>query len=126
MLAGLVKGGVRLADPESKRSIQPDYAQNEPRSIKPEYLVVVGICTHLGCTPTPYLQLGDPAVGPAWPGGFWCPCHGSRFDLAARVFANMPAPTNLTVPPHRYVADARIRIGEEPAWRRSWQHSGRS
>ena len=115
MLATLAKDEARLADPESKQSIQPAYARNEARSIKPEYLVVVGICTHLGCSPTPRFQPGDPGMGADWPGGFLCPCHGSRFDLSGRVYANMPAPTNLTVPPYKYLSDTRILIGEDTA-----------
>ncbi len=115
MLAGLAEDGAKLADPASKNSIQPAYARNAWRSIKPEYLVVVGICTHLGCVPTPRFEPGDPGLGRDWPGGFQCPCHGSRFDLAARVYANMPAPTNLTVPPYKYLSGTRIVIGEDTA-----------
>lgn len=115
MLASLARIEARLADPNSERSIQPDYVTGDARAIKPEYLVVIGICTHLGCTPTPFLQPGDPAMGPAWPGGFLCPCHGSRFDLSARVFANMPAPTNLSVPSHKYLSETLVRVGEDTA-----------
>ncbi len=113
MLASLAKTKAQLADPESARSVQPVYAKNEDRSAKPEYLVVVGICTHLGCVPTPKFQPGDASMGGDWPGGFLCPCHGSRFDFAGRVYANMPAPDNLPVPPHKFASDTRIVIGEE-------------
>ncbi|MBC7779685.1 MAG: ubiquinol-cytochrome c reductase iron-sulfur subunit [Proteobacteria bacterium] len=108
MLATLdnIKG--RLADPDSKSPQQPSYAQNATRSIRPDLLVLVGICTHLGCSPTDRLQ---PASD--WVGGFYCPCHGSIFDLAGRVFSGMPAPTNLVVPPYMFVNDNRLRIGED-------------
>lgn len=115
MLATLAAVAPRLTDPESKRSIQPEYARNTTRSIKPEILVVIGICTHLGCTPTPRLEAGAGGMGPDWPGGFLCPCHGSRFDSAGRVYRNMPAPTNLSVPPHKYLSDTRILIGADAA-----------
>ncbi|MCP5153905.1 MAG: ubiquinol-cytochrome c reductase iron-sulfur subunit [Ectothiorhodospiraceae bacterium] len=101
-----------LRDPKSEEDQQPSYATNEYRSIKPEVLVLVGLCTHLGCSPT-YLKAGDPQLGAEWKGGFFCPCHGSRFDLAGRVFAGVPAPTNLVVPPHKYLSDTRILIGED-------------
>ncbi len=109
-------GPAVLADPQSKvESQQPKYAQNLTRSIKPEILVLVGICTHLGCSPDKRLTPGVASgLGPDWPGGFFCPCHGSKFDLAGRVFRNVPAPTNLVVPPHTYLADTRILIGEDP------------
>ncbi len=113
MLESLNNDTGKLADPGSQRSIQPPFAKNEDRSLKPEILVVVGICTHLGCSPTPHLQAGDPGMGADWGGGFLCPCHGSKFDLAGRVFANMPAPDNLTVPPYKFVSDTKILIGEE-------------
>ncbi len=103
-----------LADPASKRSDQPDYARNTHRSIKPELLVAVGICTHLGCSPAGVAKdSGNPSVPAGWPGGFLCPCHGSTFDLAGRVFANKPAPTNLEIPPHFYLDDNRLLIGED-------------
>lgn len=108
MLATLDAVKARLADPDSKAPQQPDYAKNPTRSIKPEMLVLVGICTHLGCSPTDRLQ---PTEG--WSGGFYCPCHGSVFDLAGRVFAGMPAPTNLVVPPYKYLNDTRLRIGDD-------------
>ena len=113
MLATLSKDTAQLADPNSLRSVQPPYATNEVRSEKPEYLVVVGICTHLGCSPTSKFQPGDPSMGADWMGGFLCPCHGSKFDLAGRVFANMPAPDNLPVPPYKFLTDTSIVIGED-------------
>jgi ubiquinol-cytochrome c reductase iron-sulfur subunit len=108
MLAGLEKVKDRVADPDSKAPQQPAYAQNAARSIKPEVLVLVGICTHLGCSPTDKLQPADD-----WMGGFVCPCHGSMFDLAGRVYKGMPAPTNLVVPPYQFLTDTRLRIGED-------------
>ncbi|MFT3801973.1 MAG: ubiquinol-cytochrome c reductase iron-sulfur subunit [Burkholderiaceae bacterium] len=116
MLETLKKTDSEVADPNSVRTAfpTPKYAQNEWRSIKPEYLIVIGICTHLGCSPTEKLQPGpQPSLPDNWEGGFLCPCHGSTFDLAARVFKNKPAPDNLEVPPHMYLSDSRIRIGEE-------------
>lgn len=107
-----------VVDPDSKvKTQQPDYlnADKKLRSIKPEILVVVGICTHLGCSPTKKLAAGSGEGMPEdWKGGFYCPCHGSRFDLSGRVFKNVPAPKNLVVPPHRYVNAGRIIIGEDP------------
>jgi ubiquinol-cytochrome c reductase iron-sulfur subunit len=104
-----------LADPASKiTDQQPAYAANVARSIKPEVLVLVGICTHLGCSPQQKIQIGPASgLGDDWPGGFFCPCHGSKFDLAGRVYKNVPAPTNLPVPPHTFVTDTRIIIGED-------------
>jgi len=102
-----------LRDPNSEVLQQPAYAKNWHRSIKPEYLIVVGICTHLGCVPR-YEPQPDGAVGPNWPGGYFCPCHGSRYDLSARVFTGVPAPYNLPVPPHRFVGESNVRIGENP------------
>jgi ubiquinol-cytochrome c reductase iron-sulfur subunit len=113
MLSTLGKDVARLADPESKRSEQPDYARNEARSLKPELMVMVGICTHLGCSPTSKLTPGDASMGADWPGGFFCPCHGSKFDLAGRVYANMPAPDNLPVPKYKYLSDTKILIGDD-------------
>ena len=81
---------------------------------RPEYLVVVPVCTHLGCVPTFRPDVAPPDLGPDWPGGYFCPCHGSRFDLAARVYRNVPAPTNLVVPPHRYLGETAVRIGQDP------------
>lgn len=102
-----------LADPQSEKPQQPSYAQNIPRAIKDEYLVVVGICTHLGCAPTYRPEIGAADLGKDWNGGFFCPCHGSKFDLAGRVYAGVPAPTNLEVPPHQYLSDTKILIGED-------------
>jgi len=116
MLASLKKTDSEVADPQSKRTafpIQQD-AHNEWRSIKPEILVLVGICTHLGCSPTDKLQPGPQASLPDdWQGGFLCPCHGSTFDLAGRVFKNKPAPDNLEVPPYKFLSASRLLIGEE-------------
>jgi ubiquinol-cytochrome c reductase iron-sulfur subunit len=116
-VASLPKHDEELADPQSKRKpdeLTPAYARNEARSIKPEYLVVVGICTHLGCSPGDKFTPGpQPSLPDDWPGGFLCPCHGSTFDLAGRVFKNKPAPDNLEVPPHMYLSDTRLLIGED-------------
>lgn len=114
MLDSLGKVADKVSDSQSKRPMQPDYARNEARSIKPEYLILVGICTHLGCSPTDKLKSGaESGIDASWPGGFLCPCHGSIFDLAGRVYKNMPAPDNLEVPPHMYLSDTRILIGED-------------
>ena len=102
-----------LSDPESLESIQPPYAQNEFRSIKPELLVTVGICTHLGCSPTYRPDAGAADLGADWEGGFFCPCHGSKFDLAGRVYKGVPAPTNLVIPPHSYLSETELLIGED-------------
>jgi ubiquinol-cytochrome c reductase iron-sulfur subunit len=102
-----------LRDPDSLEPQQPDYAQNEYRSIKPEYLVLIGICTHLGCSPTYRPDIAPADLGKDWKGGFFCPCHGSRFDLAGRVFKGVPAPLNLVVPPYRYLSETEILIGDE-------------
>lgn len=114
MLDLLGKHDDRLTDPKSEGSIQPEYCKNPYRSIKPELMVAVGICTHLGCSPSDKLKPeSDNETGPNWPGGFYCPCHGSRFDLATRVFNGSPAPTNLVVPPHKYLSPTLIRIGDD-------------
>ena len=115
MLGMLAKHDDQLADPKSEMPQQPDYCKNTNRSIKPEFLVAVGICTHLGCSPTYRKEVGAADLGADWPGGFFCPCHGSRFDLAARVFKRVPAPTNLVIPPHQYLSDAKLLIGVDPA-----------
>lgn len=113
-LDALKKAEPDLADPASEKNKQPDYARNETRSIKPEILVAVGICTHLGCSPTEKFKTGaESGIGPDWPGGFLCPCHGSTFDLAGRVYKGKPAPDNLEIPPHMYLGDSRIVIGED-------------
>lgn len=111
MLDMLPKHDAQLVDPKSDMPQQPDYCKNPTRSLKPALLVAVGICTHLGCSPTYRKEVGAADLGADWPGGFFCPCHGSRFDLAARVFKGAPAPTNLVVPPHQYVSDAKLLIG---------------
>ncbi|RDE51391.1 MAG: ubiquinol-cytochrome c reductase iron-sulfur subunit [Candidatus Accumulibacter meliphilus] len=113
MLETLPELNDQMADPNSEKDMQPEYCKNETRSIKPEYMVVVGICTHLGCSPSAKFKHG-PADGMAadWLGGFLCPCHGSHFDFAGRVYKSQPAPTNLEVPPHMYLSDTRILIGE--------------
>jgi ubiquinol-cytochrome c reductase iron-sulfur subunit len=114
MLDTLPKLDDQVSDPESKKPMQPPYATNEHRSIKPEVLVVVGICTHLGCSPTDKFKTGaESGIDPNWPGGFLCPCHGSTFDLAGRVYKSKPAPDNLEVPPHKYLADTKILIGDD-------------
>jgi ubiquinol-cytochrome c reductase iron-sulfur subunit len=116
-LALLPKNDPALADPKSERKpseLTPPYARNEGRSIKPEFLVVVGICTHLGCSPSDKFQPGPQASLPdTWSGGFLCPCHGSTFDMAGRVYKNKPAPDNLEVPPYMYLSDTRLLIGDD-------------
>jgi ubiquinol-cytochrome c reductase iron-sulfur subunit len=114
MLATLRADTALLRDPESEdEAQQPGYAQNEHRSIRPEVLVVEGVCTHFGCAPAPRFEVGPADLGADWPGGFFCPCHGSKFDLAGRVFSGVPAPSNLLVPPHRYLNDTTILIGSD-------------
>jgi ubiquinol-cytochrome c reductase iron-sulfur subunit len=114
MLATLGNHDAELVDPRSEQDQQPFYAKNVTRAVRPEFLVLVAICTHLGCVPTFRPEVGAPDLGPNWPGGFYCPCHGSRFDLAGRVFRNVPAPRNLEVPPHTYVSDTKLVVGQEP------------
>ncbi len=105
----------QLADPNSDVvSQQKSYARNNTRSIKPEIAVIIGICTHLACSPTYRPEIAPPDLGSTWKGGFYCPCHGSRFDLAGRVYKGAPAPTNLAIPPYRYLNDNLIRIGVDP------------
>ena len=113
MLAGLKNVVPQLRDPDSKESDQPEFARNEARALKPEYLVLVGVCTHLGCAPLDKFAPGDVTVSSDWPGGFFCPCHGSKFDMSGRVFSGVPAPTNLPVPPYEFASDTRIVIGAE-------------
>ncbi|MFZ4538831.1 ubiquinol-cytochrome c reductase iron-sulfur subunit [Propionivibrio sp.] len=114
MLDSLPKLDDAVADPKSEVKQQPDYCKNETRSIKPNLLVAVGICTHLGCSPSTKFKKGtEEGMGADWLGGFLCPCHGSNFDFAGRVFKSKPAPTNLEVPPHMYLTDTRILIGED-------------
>ncbi|MDH3420191.1 MAG: ubiquinol-cytochrome c reductase iron-sulfur subunit [Gammaproteobacteria bacterium] len=102
-----------LADPGSEVSLQPDFAANEHRSLRPEILVVEGVCTHLGCAPIPRFEVAPADLGADWVGGFYCPCHGSKFDLSGRVFSGVPAPTNLTVPPYSFLSDGTLLIGSE-------------
>src|SRR3954466_13349162 len=113
MLSTLKADDDRVADPKSTRSTQPQYAKNEFRSIKPEYLVLVGICTHPGCSPVDRLKAEPEPFASDWHGGFYCPCHGSLFDLAGRVYKNKPAPDNLAVPPYKFVSDTTLIIGED-------------
>ncbi|MBA4741641.1 MAG: ubiquinol-cytochrome c reductase iron-sulfur subunit [Azoarcus sp.] len=116
MVASLESTDEKVSDPESEKPMQPPYAQNRHRSIKEEFLVTVGICTHLGCSPTEKFKMGaESDMGADWTGGFLCPCHGSLFDLAGRVYASMPAPDNLEVPPHMYLSDTTILVGEDEA-----------
>ena len=114
LLDSLEKLEDKLRDPQSDDSDQPDYAKNLPRSIKPEILVMVGICTHLGCSPTfrPDVAAAD-LGGAEWLGGFFCPCHGSKFDISGRVYKGVPAPTNLEVPPYQFLSDSQILVGED-------------
>ena len=115
MLDGLTKHDAVLADPESKDAEQPAYVKGPTRSIKPEILIATGVCTHLGCSPTLKKEIGAASdMGADWPGGYYCPCHNSRFDLSARVFKGSPAPKNLAIPPHHYANnDAVVVIGED-------------
>lgn len=103
-----------LRDPHSEVSEQPEYCENEVRAIKEEFLVVVGVCTHLGCAPLYRPAVSSPDMAEGWKGGFFCPCHGSSFDLAGRVFQGVPAPTNLVIPPYHYLSSTVIRVGENP------------
>ena len=111
-LADLKKVEGDLRDPESKESTQPDFAKNEYRSIKPDYLILVGICTHLGCSPTYRPEVAPADLGQSFRGGFFCPCHGSTYDMAGRVYKGVPAPINLEVPPYKYIGDNVVVIGE--------------
>jgi ubiquinol-cytochrome c reductase iron-sulfur subunit len=113
MLDSLKAAAPRLSDPESKSSEQPDYAKNEYRSQKPDIMVMEGVCTHLGCSPQLKGAEAKAEMGADWSGGFYCPCHGSKFDLAGRVFRGAPAPTNLKVPPYEFVSDGTLVIGAE-------------
>jgi ubiquinol-cytochrome c reductase iron-sulfur subunit len=113
MLELLAKHDGDLADPTSSIPQQPEYCNNATRSIKPEVLVVLGVCTHLGCSPTFRPEVSPADLGSNWAGGWFCPCHGSRFDLAARVFKGVPAPTNLIIPPHQYLSETRLLIGDD-------------
>lgn len=116
MLDTITRNDDLVSDPKSERKkdeLTPPYARNEFRSIKPDVLVVVGICTHLGCSPQDKFKAGAEPFDSNWQGGFYCPCHGSLFDLAGRVYKNKPAPDNLKVPPHAYLSDTRIVVGED-------------
>jgi ubiquinol-cytochrome c reductase iron-sulfur subunit len=113
MLANLPKLDSKLTDPKSLGSDQPEYCNNAARSIKPEIWVALGVCTHLGCSPTFRPDLAPADLGPEWLGGFYCPCHGSKFDLAGRVYSGVPAPKNLDIPPHKYITEARLLIGDD-------------
>lgn len=115
MLAAMDELGSVLRDPQSDElTQQPRYAKNPYRSIKPEYMVMVGICTHLGCAPTYRPEFAPPDLGPEWKGGFFCPCHGSRYDLAGRVYAGVPAPSNLVVPSYHFVTESLLVVGVGP------------
>jgi ubiquinol-cytochrome c reductase iron-sulfur subunit len=114
MLATLDKVSAQLSDPDSEVPQQPEYIKGPARALKPEYMVLKGICTHLGCSPKFRPDAPAPEIAADWQGGFFCPCHGSRFDLSGRVYAGVPAPTNLPVPPHRYANDTTLVIGEDP------------
>ena len=115
MLESLRSHDDLLSDPHSsRRGQQPDYARNDLRSVKPDIAVLVAICTHLGCIPSFRPEPGTADIGASWPGGFYCPCHGSKFDLAGRVFKNVPAPSNLEVPPHHYSGESALHIGVGP------------
>ncbi len=117
-LSGIEALEDEVRDPNSDKEQQPEYAKNEYRSVKPEYLIVLGLCTHLGCSPK-YVthDEGDAySLGSDWNGGFFCPCHGSKFDLAGRVYKGFPAPTNLIVPPHQYLSETRVLIGVDPEY----------
>ncbi len=111
VLDGLKALAGQLADPESAESVQPDYVDRLTRSIKPQVLLLVGLCTHLGCSPTFRPEVAPADLGKDWPGGYFCPCHGSRYDLAGRVYKAQPAPLNLPVPPHHYESETVIVIG---------------
>ena len=113
MLEDITAQNAEVSDPQSDQSAQPDYAKNEYRAIEDEYLVVLGICTHLGCSPNFVLKDAESTPAADWKGGFFCPCHGSRFDLAGRVFKGVPAPTNLVVPPYKFISPNRLLIGDD-------------
>ena len=113
MLDAVKKSDDKVTDPRSEVPLQPEYAKNEYRSIKPEILVLVGICSHLGCSPQQKTSEAKGEMGADWAGGFLCPCHGSKFDLAGRVYKGAPAPVNLDVPPHAYLSETRLLIGDD-------------
>ncbi len=113
MLAALPTLNGQLRDPDSNQSKQPVFAKNVHRSMKPDILVMLGVCTHLGCSPTYRPDVSPADLGPEWKGGFFCPCHGSKFDLAGRVYQGVPAPLNMEVPPYQFVTDTRVLVGAE-------------
>ncbi len=113
MLKDLAGNDPKLVDPQSTIPQQPSYCENPTRSIKPQFFVAIGICTHLGCSPTYRPEMAPDDLGAAWKGGWFCPCHGSKFDLAGRVFKGVPAPTNLVIPKHTYLTDTTILVGED-------------
>ncbi len=115
MLASLTNHDALLKDPGSEDSDQPPYAENVTRSRLPQYLVLIGTCTHLGCLPKPHFDPHDPEIGAYWPGGWLCPCHGSRFDMAGRVFEGSPASVNLRVPPYSFASARKLIIGADNA-----------
>ena len=115
MVANLGKNDGVLKDPASAESDQPEYAKNEARALKPEILVLIATCTHLGCLPKQHFEPGDAALGADWPGGFFCPCHGSKFDMAGRVMAGSPASLNLAIPPYSFPDDNTVLIGVDTA-----------
>ncbi len=114
MLDTLARHDDLLADPRSRRASEPEYARNDLRSVKPEFAVLVAVCTHLGCIPSFRPVPGTPDIGADWPGGFYCPCHGSKFDFAGRVFKNVPAPTNLEVPSYHFASASTLLVGADP------------
>jgi ubiquinol-cytochrome c reductase iron-sulfur subunit len=113
MLEAIKQADSKVSDPQSKVKQQPPYATNEFRSAKPDLMVLVGVCTHLGCSPKEKPADAKAEMGPDWPGGFYCPCHGSKFDFAGRVFKGSPAPTNLEVPPYEFLSDSTLVIGDD-------------
>lgn len=113
MLSNLPKIDGKLTDPKSEGSEQPEYCKNAARSRKPEIWVALGVCTHLGCSPTFRPELAPADLGADWLGGFYCPCHGSKFDLAGRVYSGVPAPKNLDIPPHKYINDQLLLVGDD-------------
>jgi len=115
MIAILKTDSALLLDPESQASTQPEYAKNTDRARNPEYFVALGVCTHLGCAPMPKFTAGDVTIQSNWPGGFYCPCHGSKFDLAGRVFKGVPAPANLVIPPYAFISATRLVVGADSA-----------
>ncbi len=115
MVASLSKLDAELKDPKSEASEQPPYAKNEKRAVRDDVLVLIGICTHLGCLPKERFAAGDAQLGADWPGGFFCPCHGSKFDLAGRVFNGSPASVNLKIPPYSFDGDNTLIVGVDPA-----------